>query len=135
MTPEMLTSELNRIPPPSLAKLKQDLGMPDKDLTIMTPEEKVSVNTCYWIVHCRANAHIDAARAVVPSRDQHETAERSRSKQHAARPAWTECDAAPIWTAERTPATAWPPATTTSRARPAATWCEEEQYIPGTRGA
>lgn len=33
MTPEMLTSELNRIPPPSLAKLKQDLGMPDKDLT------------------------------------------------------------------------------------------------------
>lgn len=51
MTPEMLTSELNRIPPPSLAKLKQDLGMPDKDLTIMTPEEKVCVNTCYWIAH------------------------------------------------------------------------------------
>ncbi|KAI1786476.1 hydroxymethylglutaryl-coenzyme A reductase-domain-containing protein [Ganoderma leucocontextum] len=44
MTLEMLTSELNRIPPPSLAKLKQDLGMPDKDLTIMTPEEKLCAN-------------------------------------------------------------------------------------------
>ncbi|KAI1786017.1 hypothetical protein LXA43DRAFT_82822 [Ganoderma leucocontextum] len=43
MTPEMLTSELNRIPPPSLAKLKQDLGMGDKDLTIMTPEEKTQL--------------------------------------------------------------------------------------------
>lgn len=50
MTPEMLTSELNRIPPPSLTKLKQDLAMPDKDLTIMTPEEKVRPNKSWCIL-------------------------------------------------------------------------------------
>ena len=44
MTPEVLASELNRIPPSTLTRLKQDLGMPDKDLTIMTPEEKVRNN-------------------------------------------------------------------------------------------
>ncbi|TBU56773.1 hypothetical protein BD310DRAFT_823001 [Dichomitus squalens] len=40
MSPEMLTQELNRIPPPSLHKLRQDLGMGDKDITTMTTEEK-----------------------------------------------------------------------------------------------
>ena len=59
MTPEMLTSELNRIPPPSLAKLKQDLGMPDKDLTIMTLEEKVRNNYC---VSSAALTSVDARR-------------------------------------------------------------------------
>ena len=58
MTPEMLTSEMNRIPPPSLAKLKQDLGMPDKDLTIMTPEEKVRNNP-----RARRSADIICGRA------------------------------------------------------------------------
>ena len=59
MTPEMLTSELNRIPPSTLANLKQELGMPDKDLTIMTPEEKVRNND-----HARVAAltYVDARR-------------------------------------------------------------------------
>ncbi|PIL30412.1 hypothetical protein GSI_07598 [Ganoderma sinense ZZ0214-1] len=41
MTPEMLASELtDRITPLSLARLKQDLGMPDKDVASMKPEDK-----------------------------------------------------------------------------------------------
>ncbi|KAM5541408.1 hypothetical protein V8D89_004962 [Ganoderma adspersum] len=42
-TTEMLILELNRIPPSTLTKLKQDLGMPDKGLTFMTPEEKTQL--------------------------------------------------------------------------------------------
>ena len=40
-TPEMLAAELDRIPPPTLAKLKRKLGMAGKDLAAMTPEEQV----------------------------------------------------------------------------------------------
>ena len=75
----------------------------------------------------------DATRASLPSRDGHEAAERSRPQQHATRPAWTEPDAAPVWTAERCPPR--PAATATAGAQPAATRREEEQYISGTRGA
>ena len=75
----------------------------------------------------------DATRAALPSRGWHETTERSGSQQHATWPAWTEPDAAPVWTAERCPLR--PAATATAGARPAATRREEEQYISGTRGA
>ena len=41
ISPEMLLNELNRIPPPTLHKLKQDLGIGDKDINALTMEEKV----------------------------------------------------------------------------------------------
>ena len=36
-----LEMELNRIPPPVLQRLKQDIGLAEKDVTAMTHEEKV----------------------------------------------------------------------------------------------
>ena len=41
ISPEMLLNELNRIPPPTLQKLKQDLGIGDEDINAMMTEEKV----------------------------------------------------------------------------------------------
>ena len=41
ISPEMLLSELDRIPPPTLQKLKQDLGIGDEDINAMMTEEKV----------------------------------------------------------------------------------------------
>ena len=83
MTPEMLTSELNRIAPSTLANLKQELGMPDKDLTIMTPEEKVRNND-----HARVAAltYVDARRCSLcscsvegPPRDHRTSRSRARA--------------------------------------------------------
>ncbi len=38
---EMIQQELNRIPPPVLQRLRQELNMPEKDVSAMTLEEKV----------------------------------------------------------------------------------------------
>ena len=40
-TLETLAAELDRIPPPTLAKLKRKLGMAGKEVATMTHEEKV----------------------------------------------------------------------------------------------
>ena len=47
ISPEMLLNELNRIPPPTLHKLKQDLGIGDKDINALTMEEKVRMLLTY----------------------------------------------------------------------------------------
>ncbi|KAI8985655.1 hypothetical protein BD414DRAFT_537151 [Trametes punicea] len=39
-TVEMLNAEINRMPPPTLQKIKQDMGLGDKDVASFTPEEK-----------------------------------------------------------------------------------------------
>ena len=62
MTPEMLASDPVA---PSLTKLKQDLGMPDKDLTIIPVEGKVRTSTSWCVLTL---THIDATRATVPSK-------------------------------------------------------------------
>ena len=49
MTPEMVIAELDRIPPPTLAKLKRKLGMTGWDPAAMTFGEQVRVP-----VLCRA---------------------------------------------------------------------------------
>lgn len=40
-TLDVLNVEINRIPPPLLSKLKQDLGFGDKDPNALTIDEKV----------------------------------------------------------------------------------------------
>ena len=50
MVPDLLTSELNRIPLPSLARLKQNLGLAERDVTVLTREEKVHIIHRWCIV-------------------------------------------------------------------------------------
>lgn len=106
-TLEMLNGEINRMPPPLLNKLKQDLGFGDKDVNAFTIDEKVcSLLWRFPIWKCSPPALATTGKPV-PTFLPDEGAEHAwpRSQRGALWAAWSKSIATPSWPSDTADAT------------------------------